>query len=156
MKIANPWKRLGAYIIDAFIIGIPSGIIWLTVAFSFLIVNWQQFQDAVQSPDGKPSPELTTDIYLILAAFLLIRVIAFWLYNALLESSAWQATVGKKTFGIKVQDKNKRKISFGRATGRTAVKYLTLIFWPAFIVLCFLKDHQALHDLPVDTYVVDA
>jgi len=41
-----------------------------------------------------------------------------WIYFSVLESSSWQASIGKKALGLKVVDKNGDRISFGRATGR--------------------------------------
>jgi uncharacterized RDD family membrane protein YckC len=48
-----------------------------------------------------------------------------WLYFAALESSAWQATVGKRTLGLQVTDLEGRRIGFGRATGRFFAKILS-------------------------------
>src|SRR5208337_3441946 len=47
-------------------------------------------------------------------AFILL-VFGSWLYGALMESSSYQATVGKMIFGMKVTDLNGNRISFGRA-----------------------------------------
>ena len=48
-----------------------------------------------------------------------------WLYFALLESSPWQATVGKKILGLKVVHLDGSRISFGRATARYFSKFLS-------------------------------
>jgi hypothetical protein len=49
---------------------------------------------------------------------LLLQAMVWWLYKALMESSNWQATLGKKALGIKVSDEYGQRISFGRASAR--------------------------------------
>jgi uncharacterized RDD family membrane protein YckC len=49
------------------------------------------------------------------------------LYGALLESSSWQATVGKKLTGLKVYGQAGERLSFGRAAARAAVKDVPFI-----------------------------
>ena len=49
------------------------------------------------------------------------------LYFAGLESSGWQATIGKKLVGLKVTDLQQRRIGFVRASARFTVKFLGVI-----------------------------
>jgi uncharacterized RDD family membrane protein YckC len=84
-----------------------------------------------------------------------ISLIATWFYSAILESSAWQATVGKKLFGIRVTDMSGNRISFGKATGRHFGKYLSSIICSiGFIMAAFTEKKQALHDVLASTLVV--
>ena len=72
-----------------------------------------------------------------------------WLYHALMESSEWQATLGKKVLGLVVTDMAGRRVSFGRATGRHFAKIITNMV-PAFIgyiMAGFTERKQALHDM---------
>src|SRR5688572_3482027 len=57
------------------------------------------------------------------AGFLVIFA-AHWLYEALMLSSSWQATLGKRVFNLVVTDLDGRPLSFGRATGRHFAKWL--------------------------------
>ena len=75
---------------------------------------------------------------------------ASWLYWALMESSAWQATLGKKLFGLKVTDLQGRRISFARASGR----YFGKIVFVGFIMVAFTEKKQALHDMIAGCLVV--
>ncbi len=78
------------------------------------------------------------------------------LYYALMESSAGQATLGKRALGIKVTDMNGRRISFGHALGRwfaAALSYLTLYI--GFLMAAFTDRKRALHDFVAGTQVVD-
>jgi len=77
-----------------------------------------------------------------------------WLYEALLESSSYQATLGKMIFGMKVTDLNGHRISFGRATGRHFAKWLsTMILCIGYIMVGFTERKQGLHDLLAGTLV---
>lgn len=80
-----------------------------------------------------------------------------WLYFALFQSSAWQATPGKLALGVKVTDMNGERIRFLRATGRYFGKYLSaLLLLFGFIMAGFTPQKQALHDLMARTLVVNA
>jgi len=78
-----------------------------------------------------------------------------WLYGAGMESSPSQATIGKRWVGIKVADPQGERISFLRATGRYAAKYLSALpCFLGFIMALFSSRGLALHDRLADTRVV--
>jgi uncharacterized RDD family membrane protein YckC len=73
----------------------------------------------------------------------------------LLESSSWQATLGKKALGLVVTTVGGEPISFGRALGRNLAKLLSsLILMIGFLMAGFTAKKQALHDLLADCLVV--
>lgn len=77
-----------------------------------------------------------------------------WLYEALMESSSRQATLGKMIFSMKVTDLQGNRISFGQATGRHFAKWLsTLILFIGYIMAGFTERKQALHDMLAGTLV---
>ncbi len=77
-----------------------------------------------------------------------------WLYEALMESSAKQATLGKMVFSMKVTDLAGNRISFARASGRHFAKYLSgLILLIGYIMAGFTDKKQALHDMIAGTLV---
>jgi len=77
-----------------------------------------------------------------------------WLYEAFMESSSYQATLGKMIFGLKVTDLNGNRISFERATGRHFAKWLSgLILCIGYIMVGFTERKQGLHDLLAGTLV---
>jgi uncharacterized RDD family membrane protein YckC len=85
----------------------------------------------------------------------IIRTILHWLYFALMESSTWQATLGKKALGLEVTDLEGKRIGFGRASGRFFGKILSvLILWIGFIMAGFTEKKQALHDMLAGTLVI--
>jgi len=77
-----------------------------------------------------------------------------WLYEAFMESSSYQATLGKMIFGMKVTDLNGNRISFERATGRHFAKWLSaMILGIGYIMVGFTERKQGLHDLLAGTLV---
>jgi uncharacterized RDD family membrane protein YckC len=77
-----------------------------------------------------------------------------WLYEAFMESSSYQATLGKMIFGMKVTDLNGNRISFERATGRHFAKWLSaMVFFIGYIMVGFTERKQGLHDLVAGTLV---
>ena len=73
--------------------------------------------------------DMATGILLLvsLGAFAPVLFFAGWLYYSLMESSSWQATLGKMALGIAVTDNAGKRISFGRATGRYFAKIISAI-----------------------------
>lgn len=77
-----------------------------------------------------------------------------WLYEAFMESSSYQATLGKMIFGMKVTDLSGNRISFERATGRHFAKYLSgIILGIGYIMVGVTERKQGLHDLLAGTLV---
>jgi len=87
------------------------------------------------------------------AIFLLV-LFGSWLYEALMESSSYQATLGKMIFGMKVTDLYGSRISFARATGRHFSKILSgMILGIGFMMVGLTERKQGLHDLLAGTLV---
>ena len=85
----------------------------------------------------------------------IISALIQWLYFSLMESSVWQATLGKKALGLTVTDLEGRRISFGRATGRYFAKILsTLTIGIGYLMAGFTAKKQALHDMIAGTLVL--
>lgn len=95
-------------------------------------------------------------LFRISALISLTMIAGPWLYFALFESSAYQATPGKRALGIQVLGVEGRRLSFWRATGRFWVKGLSMgiTFCLASLVGLFTEKVQTLHDLAVDSIVV--
>jgi uncharacterized RDD family membrane protein YckC len=85
---------------------------------------------------------------------LIATLFGSWLYEAFMESSSYQATLGKMIFGMKVTDLNGNRISFERATGRHFAKWLSaMILFIGYIMVGFTERKQGLHDLLAGTLV---
>ena len=73
----------------------------------------------------------------------------------MLESSGWQATVGKRIMGLQVTDADGARLSFVHALMRMLAKIVSAIpFALGFLIAAFTARKQALHDLIVKTLVV--
>ena len=84
----------------------------------------------------------------------MVTIAASWLYEALMESSSYQATLGKMIFGMKVTDLYGNRISFARAMGRHFAKFLSgMILCIGFIMVGLTERKQGLHDLLAGTLV---
>jgi uncharacterized RDD family membrane protein YckC len=133
---AGLWKRFCAAFLDGLILGIPL----LLVRFG--ILPWSQ-------------SEYTRQDRFIDCGLTLLEHVIYWLYYALMESSAQSATLGKMAVGIRVTDLEGARISFGRATGRYFGKFVSaIILMIGFIMAAFTQRKQALHDLMAGTLVI--
>lgn len=82
-------------------------------------------------------------------------VVIGWLYGALQESGASQATIGKKALGLKVTTMDGQPITFMQATGRHFGKYIsTVILLIGYFMMLWDEKKQTLHDKMASTLVV--
>lgn len=149
---AGFWKRFAAYLLDTVLI---------TCASFFLIVPLLGVFGlgvATTAMDNDPDDVIAVIIAAVIAyAFVSLLIFAgTWLYFALMESSAKQATLGKLAVGIVVTDLDGRRLSFGRATGRYFAKILSsLTFGIGYLLAGFTEKKQALHDMVASCLVVN-
>lgn len=88
-------------------------------------------------------------------AFIIILSVGSWLYCSFTESSSWRATVGKRLLGLQVITADGGRTSFGQATVRHLMKFLSLFFvMIGFMMSGWTKRRQALHDMPCDCLVI--
>jgi len=79
-----------------------------------------------------------------------------WIYEALLTSSTWQATLGKRAMNMVVTDMQGQRISFARATGRYFAKWISaLALGIGFLIVAFTDKKQGLHDIIANTIVME-
>jgi len=128
-------KRLGAAIVDSSILGLCIGLVLYGLSLAMgLSVN-----------------ALLSNLYVNIGAQAVL-----WLYFALLESSAWQATVGKKLLSLTVIDNEGNRISFFRATCRHLARLIVLpgTLFIGFFMIAYSDQKQGLHDRSSGTQVV--
>jgi uncharacterized RDD family membrane protein YckC len=134
MGYAAFFKRVGAYVVDNFIV--------LAISLPLALLLGRN-----ASGGGRQAYESLYGLYLVVG----------WLYFARQESSAQQATLGKKLFSIKVADSIGNRISFAKASGRFFSKILSgLLYGIGFLMAAWTQQRQALHDKMCDTLVVTA
>jgi uncharacterized RDD family membrane protein YckC len=135
------WIRVVAFIIDAIIVRVVAWPIGMVFSLGGLAGTMGGF------PHGGVGLHL-------LGGGIVAVVIIFgsWLYEALMLSSPYQATLGKMIFGMKVTDLSGNRISFGRATGRHFAKWLSaMILCIGFIMVGLTERKQGLHDMLAGT-----
>ena len=144
------WIRLLAHLIDHVILGaIAAPLFFITVLPSIIRIARQADQDQ------EPSPEMIIAIISSAFVFIALAFVGQWLYEALLTSSSWQATIGKKVLRLKVVDEAGNRIGFGRATGRFFAKILSSMFFCiGFIMIAFTERKTGLHDMLAGTRVM--
>jgi uncharacterized RDD family membrane protein YckC len=143
---AGFWLRVLAYLIDAVILGVFAVPIVIGAAMAMGIGGILS-----RIPrDGDPFVNGPPPIFLLFIWFcVLLGVGGTWLYNALLESSEWQGSAGKKALGLIVTDMAGRRVTFARASGRHFGKIVTS-FIPlgiGYAMAGFTEKRQALHDM---------
>jgi uncharacterized RDD family membrane protein YckC len=78
----------------------------------------------------------------------LVLLLLMWIYYAAFESSAWQATPGKKLLRLYVTDLSGRPIAFSRASFHNIGRMISeMTFWVGYIPAGFTEKKQALHDI---------
>ena len=149
--VAAPFFLRGiAFLIDCAILFVPVAILFALGAMAIEIPGaWQQINHESRMEEWELLEQNTRQLAWLVAVGL------GWLYGAGLECSRAQATVGKRWMGIKVTDAHGERISFLRATGRYAAKYLSALpCFLGFITALFSSRGLALHDRLTDTRVV--
>jgi uncharacterized RDD family membrane protein YckC len=146
---AGFWLRVVAFIIDALVLYFVGMIVMLPFAASMGMGMRGMMTGR------PPNMEALLPFIHAMIRLALLRTILNWLYYSLLESSAWQATLGKKALGLEVTDLDGNRIGFGRATGRFFAKIISsIILGIGYLMAGFTEKKQALHDILAGTLVI--
>jgi uncharacterized RDD family membrane protein YckC len=144
---AGFWLRLVAWFIDAIVLAIGGAI--LTAPFA----GWELF-NMHSLMHGPISPDQLIRHGFFFRAYV-VKALLHWVYYSLMESSTWQATLGKKALGLEVTDLYGARISFGRATARWVSRYVSIMtLGIGFLMAGFTQKKQALHDMIAGTLVI--
>ncbi len=142
-RYAGFWLRFVAYLIDSGVVGVFNFIVGITLG---LIIAASGGGRAMRGYD--PQMVLMGGVYLV-------GFVAWLLYFAFMESSSWQATLGKKALSLMVTDSEGNRLSFGHALGRNLAKFLSFVtLYIGFILAGFTQKKQALHDMVAGCLVV--
>lgn len=148
-EYAGFWRRFVAYLIDKLILSVLSLILILPL---LAIIGL----GAMTNPDFGSESSVGLLMALIGAyfTFIVLIVVAEWLYFSLMESKKG-ATLGKMAMSIRVTDLQGSPISFGRASGRYFGKILSgLILGIGYLMAGWTQQKQALHDILAGCLVV--
>src|SRR5688572_7959712 len=139
-QYAGFWRRFGALLIDILILSIPTYFLATLLG------------DNTNDYVNRTGDEVEVQYFTI---YNVVSFLVNWLYFALLESSARQATFGKQALGLYVTDTEGRRITFVRATLRYFGKVISsLTIGIGYIMAAFTARKQALHDIIASTLVL--
>lgn len=125
-------SRLVALLIDSLLFSFAGAILNLTFSFS-LLSEEQIFSNSR----------------------IVVSLLVMWIYWAGMESSAQQATLGKRVMNIRVTREDGGRLTFWQASLRFFGKLLSgAILYIGFIMAAFTKKSQGLHDLIAGTVVI--
>lgn len=141
---ASGTKRLLAFLID-----------WLLLhaVFSILFFRWwgSPFDWDIDSLNLGP-----LHFGLQYLRYNILENVLIVLYYSYMESSKYQATLGKLALGIKVVDIHGAPIAFSKALLRNLSKYISMfILYIGYIMIIFDDRKQGLHDKIADTLVIN-
>ena len=143
VEYAGFWLRVWAGAID----------LLLEALVALLVIVIVDLLMKLLTPQFGLSP--ITARYVTGIVFIFVLTIGAWLYCACTESSSWRATVGKRILGLQVTTSSGGKLSFGQATVRHFMKFLSLFTAAVgFMMAGWTRRSQALHDIPSDCVVV--
>jgi len=140
---ASHWARFAALLVDLVVNGI--------LILLFLIIGW-----IVEIHILQISSRSVHGYY-----WSLIILLSLWLVvltEAILTSSSWAGTVGKRVLKLRVTDYQGGRLKFWRSIGRSYLKWslfwIVLLFSPIFELLTRKPSKkQGLHDKMVETLV---
>jgi uncharacterized RDD family membrane protein YckC len=142
---AGFWLRVVAHLIDDVLLGIGIGIL---VLIGVAMVGIDSIRSTIEGMNGEdfqmPGAMISAIFFVALASIVLV-----WIYNAAMESSRHQGTLGKMALGLIVTDLQGRPIGFAHATGRYFAKIITglIPLGIGYAMAGFTEKKQALHDM---------
>ncbi|MBP6985095.1 MAG: RDD family protein [Alphaproteobacteria bacterium] len=139
VRYAGFWLRFSASFIDG-----------LFVLFLVLLMMFIVGLPILASGNENTEPSGVFSIFTVIVTF----VFPF-LYEPVMHSSKYQATVGMMALNLKIVDLEHKKISFWRALGRYLATIISsLILYIGFIMIAFTEKKQGLHDMIAGTLVI--
>lgn len=145
---AGFWLRVVAYIIDSIVMGLA--FMALFIPFAMMTGLMAVLGNIHPGEDPRDvGAVLGGTFFLGLFTIVCLGFLGGWLYHAKMESSSWQATLGKKALNLRVTDMYGSRISFNRATGRHFAKLITglIPLGVGFMLAGLTERRQALHDM---------
>jgi uncharacterized RDD family membrane protein YckC len=142
---AGFWLRVVAHLIDDLLLGIGIGILVLLGVAMVGVDSIRLMAESMKGEDFQMPGSLISAIIFVSVA----SIVLGWLYNAGMEGSKHQGTLGKMALGLIVTDSQGRPISFGHATGRYFAKIITglIPLGIGYAMAGFTEKKQALHDM---------
>jgi uncharacterized RDD family membrane protein YckC len=151
---AGFWQRFLALIIDSILIGIIRSILVIPILAAVGLSFVSDFQN-LDMADSSDIIAMVSAIFAAAMATAAISSVISILYFSFMESSKYQASVGKLALGLIVTDMDGNRIDFGKALLRNFGKLVSgAILLIGYIMAGFTDKKQALHDMIASTLVL--
>ena len=151
---AGFWLRFVALVIDYIIVYAVQSFVFVPV-LGLLGISFASKMDNMESMSDAEKMGMIGSIVAIGGATALLMQIIAILYWTVMESSKYQATVGKLALGLKVTDLDGNSLDFVKALIRNICKIISqMILLIGFIMAGFTEKKQGLHDIIAGTLVV--
>ena len=152
---AGFWLRFVAYLLDYIVIYIIQVFVFVPIlgllGFTMFATGGFDFSNISEE---EAFGMVLAVMSAILAASALVFVIQT-LYFSLMESSKYQATLGKMALGLKVTNLNGGRLDLGKSILRNIGKVISgMILLIGYIMAGFTDKKQALHDMIAGALVV--
>jgi uncharacterized RDD family membrane protein YckC len=155
VKYAGFRRRAAAAAIDFILLFAASWLVVVASAHAWAGRLTEMAADALEIHPGDFGQLFPIQMAIMGGMACAAALIIFWIYGALMESSARQATIGKAAFGMVVTDLDGHRISLGRAMARSLGKLASAL--PALAGLIMIGTtarKQGLHDILAGCLVV--
>lgn len=153
-EYAGFWLRFVAYIIDYIIIWVVQAFIAIPI-LAAVGITFVQNANSMESMSESDMMGMIMGAVAAASATALLTTILVVLYFTLMESSKYQATVGKLALGLIVTDESGAKLDFVKALVRNLCKIISsMILMIGYIMVGFTEKKQGLHDIIAKTLVV--
>ncbi|HZB15383.1 MAG TPA: RDD family protein [Chryseolinea sp.] len=151
---AGFWLRFAAYVIDYIIIYVVQSFVFIPV-LGVLGISFASKMDSMDNMSDAESMGMAMGFAAVMAATALLTTIIAILYWSIMESSKYQATVGKMALGLKVSDVDGQNLDFVKSLIRNVCKIISgMILGIGYIMAGFTEKKQGLHDIIAGTLVV--
>ena len=87
---------------------------------------------------------------------IILIAILWWQYTALMLSSSWKATLGKKVLGLEVLTTDFERLTFKKASVRFLYSLISYFFILPVFMMFFNNKKQTFHDYFAKTVLIDS
>jgi len=153
-EYAGFWLRFVAYIIDYILIWVVQAFVAIPI-LAMVGISFASNMGNMESMNEGEIMGMLAGMFAAAGATMLLTTVLVVLYFTFMESSKYQATVGKLALGLVVTDENGNKLDVVKALVRNLCKIISsMILMIGYLMVGFTEKKQGLHDIIAKTLVV--
>jgi uncharacterized RDD family membrane protein YckC len=151
---AGFWLRFVAVIIDGLLLGAVQFIAIMPI-LGIMGIGLPTDIQSLESADETNMIPMVSQMMAMAGVTQIVFLTIQTLYYSFMESSKYQASIGKMVLGLKVTDVNGSPLDFTKALVRNLCKIISsMILMIGYLMAAFTEKKQALHDMIASTLVV--